>query len=285
VISLRIDGETKVFLLLGQPVSHSLSPLLHNTAFETLGLNCVYLAAPVAPETLPEALSGLKALNIGGGNITAPYKEAVLPYLDHISPTAHLIRSVNTLITREGKLWGDSTDGPGFIRALREAAPEEALKEPLLIVGAGGAARAVAYSLAEAGASKLQIVNRSAGRAEELAALLESGTGLNVVEIAPLEPAALQRCLERCRVVIYALPGDSPELAQALAGLSSLEGHYFFDLRYHPSETALMGLFQQRGGKAWNGKKMLLWQAALAFEQFTGLAAPLEAMRRAMGEE
>jgi len=285
VISLRIDGETKVFLLLGQPVSHSLSPLLHNTAFETLGLNCAYLTAPVAPAALPEALSGLKALNIGGGNITAPYKEAALPFLDHISPAANLIRSVNTLITREGKLWGDSTDGPGFIRAFTEVAPEVTLKEPLLIVGTGGAARAVAYSLAEAGASKLHLVNRGAERAEELAALLESGVGLKAVETAPLEPAVLQRCLERCRVVIYALPGDSLELAQALAGLSSLEGCYFFDLRYHPPETALMRLFRERGGKAWNGKKMLLWQAALAFEQFTGLVAPLEAMRRAMGEE
>ncbi len=278
---MRIDGSTKLFLLLGNPVSHSLSPLLHNAAFKALGLNCVYLAATVEQEALPHAVAGLRALKVGGANITAPYKEAVMAHLDDLAPQAQLIRSVNTVVNREGRLYGDSTDGPGFILALREAGPPDLLDEPVMIVGAGGAARAVAFSLAKEGAAVF-VANRTAARAVELVELLRRNASLKAGAAVEWHPQELRRCWEACRTMIYCLPGDSAAVAEVL-GFSSCRGRYFFDLRYHPPRSALMRRFQEQGGTAYNGKGMLLWQAALSFNQFSGREAPLEEMRRALG--
>lgn len=281
---IQCDAATRLFLLLGRPVDHSLSPLLHNAAFQALRLNCVYLTAAVEADVLPEALLGLKALHIGGANITSPYKEAVLPFLEQISPAAQSICSVNTIVNREGQLCGDSTDGPGFTRALKEAGLAHLLDEPILIIGAGGAARAVALSLAGQGAAQLAVANRTAQRAEKLVTLLKGEAALKTGETVSLQAEALRRCWEGCRTLVYCLPEERPEVAEILSA-SSCRGRYFFDLRYHPPVTKLMRLFRERGGSAYNGKRMLLWQAALAFEQFTGRSAPLEAMRRAIGAD
>ena len=284
---MDIDACTKFFFLLGNPVRHSLSPLLYNTAFRQLELNWVYLAAPVLPAAVGAAVNGLRALDAAGGNVASPHKEAVVPFLDELSPEAALISSVKTIVNRDGKLCGYSTDGPGFFQHLEEKGCTGFLDDPLLIVGIGGAARAIAYTLARRGAAELLIANRTAARAREYAVQITKQTPLHSAAAVSLELEALRKALQRCRIVIYSLPLDSPVFMELLADRSfSCAGRVLFDLRYHPAETEAMRLFRERGGKSFNGKGMLFWQAVLALEQFLGQDVPAETvaeMRRAYG--
>ncbi|MEW5785662.1 MAG: shikimate dehydrogenase [Bacillota bacterium] len=278
---MNIDARTRIFLLLGDPVRHSLSPLLHNAAFRALNLNYVYLAAPVRAASLQAAVSGLRALGLAGANVTIPYKEAVLPYLDLVSPEALAIGSVNTIVHHDGKLTGSSTDGDGFLRAAREEGLAELFSDPILMIGAGGAARAIADALIRQGATDLMIANRTAARAQALVEWIKPQSPLVTAAAVLWQEEALRQACSRCRVLIYCLPGDFPEVTKALNPLPG-QGKALFDLRYHPAETEVMRLFRSRGGKAVNGRGMLLWQAALAFELFTGQKAPVEVMRRAV---
>ena len=187
----------QVFFL-GNPVRHSLSPLLYNTAFRHLALNCVYLAAPVLPllwcgGERPESARCSRA------NVTSPHKEAVVPFLDEITPEAGLISSVNTIVNRGGKLCGHSTDGPGFFRHLQEKGCASFLEEPLLVIGTGGAARAIAHTLALRGAAELLFTNRTAARSRSLAAQIMKQTPLRSAAAVLLEEEALRQVLPRCR--------------------------------------------------------------------------------------
>ena len=284
---MDIDASTKFFFLLGNPVRHSLSPLLYNTAFRHLKLNWVYLAAPVLPDAVGEAVNGLRALDAAGGNVTSPHKEAVVSFLDEITPEARLISSVNTIVNRDGKLCGHSTDGPGFFRHLEEKGCTGFLEEPLLVVGTGGAARAIAHTLARRGAAEMLFANRTAARAREYAAQIMKQPPLRSAAAVLLNEEALRQALPSCRIVIYSLPLDAPVFLEVLADRSfSCAGRVLFDLRYQPEETEVMRLFRERGGNSYNGKGMLFWQAVLALEQFLGGAVPAETvaeMRRAYG--
>ena len=158
---VEIDGLTRLCGLIGSPVDHSLSPLLHNFAYRALGLNYRYLAFPVRRENLEAALRGLAALNVAGINVTAPYKEAVIPSIDHLDPPAADTGSVNTICFREGKREGYSTDGEGFLRSLKEERGYGPGGGTILLLGAGGAAWAVGYALAGVVARRLILLNRS----------------------------------------------------------------------------------------------------------------------------
>ncbi|GIV04594.1 MAG: hypothetical protein KatS3mg016_0169 [Fimbriimonadales bacterium] len=146
----QLDAHTQLTGVLGYPVRHSLSPAMHNAAFRALGLNWVYLAFEIPPEALPQAIVGMRGLRIQGLNLTIPHKEAVIPLLDALTDAAQRIRAVNTLFWEGGRLVGDNTDAEGFLQALREAGIEPA-GQTVLILGAGGAARAVAYALHQQG--------------------------------------------------------------------------------------------------------------------------------------
>ena len=282
---MQIDAQTRFFLLLGNPVAHSLSPALHNAAFRALQLNYVYLAAPVAPIALAEAMAGMKALGIAGANITSPYKEAVLPFLDEIDPEAALIKSVNTIVNRQGRLCGGSTDGAGLWRHLETEGLSGLIKDTVLVIGAGGVARAVAYDLAGRGTAEIVVVNRTPGRAGALTELLLNHTALEKAAAVLLDREGVLQSLRRCRLIIFGLPEESPLLIKTLRENSALlNGKVLIDLRYHPAETELMHLFASHGGRVYNGKGMLLWQAVEAFERFTGRSAPVESMRRVIEE-
>ncbi len=280
---MNINAQTRLCLLLGKPVNHSLSPALHNAGFRALGLNYAYLAAEVGEEMVGDAVKGLKALSVAGANVTTPFKKAVIPFLDSISEQAGVIQSVNTIVNRNGNLFGTSTDGPGFYNFLKESAPEFNLDQPAMLVGAGGAARAVAYTLAHEGISELYVVNRSPGKAEELAGTLEAATPLKSCSTLSLDIEQLQPVIKRCRLFIYSLPLDSKEFMGALvkSGLP-FEESLVCDLRYSPAETAVMELFASMGGRSFNGLGMLLGQAALSFELFTGQKAPAVEMKQAI---
>ncbi len=278
---MEVDAKTRLYMLFGNPVSHSLSPALHNAGFQALKLNCIYLACPVEPDMVGAAVGGIKALAAGGANVTSPHKEAVIRHLDEVSAEAEAINSVNTIINRDGSLYGTSTDGPGFIKALQEWEPGAEKARPALVVGAGGAARAAAHALGEDGGGAVYIANRSPDKARAAAGMLRRWTSIEQCVSVSLEEAELERALTECRLVVYSLPHDAPELISALGGTGqSMAGKLLYDLRYSPERTRVMEAFEQAGGRAANGLDMLFWQAVYAFELFTGRQAPVEAMRR-----
>lgn len=280
---VKINAQTRFYLLLGNPVNHSLSPLIHNSAFQALNLNYRYLAAHVEEERIEEAVKGLRALSAAGANVTSPFKKAVIPYLDAISPESGVIRSVNTIVNREGSLSGTTTDGAGFYHSLTQSAPDYRLEQPAMIIGAGGSARAVAYTLARAGVSEMFIINRSIDKAEALADLVKKETLLHRCTVLPLIAEELHQVVSACRLFVYTLPVDSKEFTVALEKSSlPFRESLLFDLRYSPNQSGVMRYFNQSGGRAFNGLGMLLWQAVLAFELFTGHKAPVEIMHQAM---
>jgi len=277
------NAKTAYYFLLGNPVAHSLSPLIHNAGFQALGINAVYLAAPVAAADLGAAVKGLKALAAGGCNVTSPYKEAVIPYLDQVSEEAQLISSVNTVVYRDRSLYGTSTDGEGFYQALLKAAPDYNLSNPVLLIGAGGSARALAFTLVKKGLKELYLANRSPEKAIKLATLLKEQTPLKTCHTLPLSGAVLNEALAACHLIIYTLPLDAENALKAL-GQTVFDGSekLFFDLRYRPAETAVMKAAALAGATTFNGLGLLFRQALLAFELFTGQAAPVEQIELAL---
>jgi shikimate dehydrogenase len=263
-------------------VRHSLSPALHNAAFRALDLDWVYLAFPVPPGRVAEALGGVLALGIDGLNVTMPHKEAVARALGRLSPAAAALQAVNTVVRRGGELWGENTDGAGFIDALRVDEGIDPAGRRCLVVGAGGAARAVVVALAEAGAGEIVVVNRTPARAEAAAALggerarvgaaEEASDADLVVNATPLGMDVVTE-LDAAR---GALPVDAARLGP---------GQLVVDLVYHPPVTPLVAAARGRGAVAVNGVGMLVHQAAHAFRLWTGEDAPLEAMSAAaLGE-
>jgi len=272
-----INGKTKLVGLIGWPVEHSLSPAMHNSAFAALNLNWRYLPLPVHPERLGEAVAGLRALGFVGANVTVPHKEAVMSYLDHVTPEAQAIGAVNTIVVREGRSIGHNTDWCGFLAALSEGGFDPQGKR-VVVLGAGGAARAVVYALAHAGA-QVTVLNRTLARAQVL-----------VKDFSPLFPAlpltlqTLEEQTAEAHLLVNATPvGTWPEVNQSIwpQGLT-FPGHLtVFDLVYNPRQTKLLRQAEAAGAKAIGGLGMLVHQGAAAFELWTGEKAPVETMYEA----
>ncbi len=277
-----IDGATALAFLLGYPVSHSLSPAMHQAAFRASGLNAVYLPWAVAPAHLAQTVDALRGLqNFLGANLTIPHKEAVLPLLDALTPEARFIGAVNTII-REGEvLLGDNTDGPGFLTSLAAALPNGPKDCTVVVLGAGGAGRAVALVLARAGCGRLTILNRTAARADELASVVAATVPECSVTAGPLRPDTRIEPAPDLIVNTTAVglrPHDPP-----LFAYDFLEAHTaVYDLIYRPRETPLLAAARHRGCPAVNGLDMLLEQGALAFERWTGQPAARAAMHAAL---
>src|SRR5258708_23191141 len=165
---MKVFGNRQIFGIMGHPVEHSLSPVMHNAAFEALGIHAVYVAFMVKPEDLGKATMSLRALNVSGVNVTVPHKGGVIEFLDELDASAKQVGAVNTIVQRNGKLYGYNTDGPGFMLSLRKDGHFDPTGKKVVILGAGGAASAVAMALAEAGVRRLVIANRNKVRAEVL---------------------------------------------------------------------------------------------------------------------
>lgn len=284
-----INGKTVVYSILGHPVEHSFSPAMQNAAFQASGLNSVYVPFSPEPGQIEAAVKGIRALGLAGVNVTVPYKEAVMPYLDDLTTEAVLCGAVNTIINWQGKLTGHNTDGAGFISDLRGTFGFEPSRGTALVLGAGGSARAVAVSLAGAGCRELALVNRSRDRASKLAAGVTAATGVPV-RVFPWddghpELAAFARraiLLVNCTPVGMSGKQDAAfPLPRDLPG----PGQMAYDLVYNPSRTPFMLLAERNGAKTANGLGMLLHQGALAFTAWTGIEAPLETMRRVLLEQ
>lgn len=266
---MQLDAHTRLTGILGWPVEHSLSPAMHNAAFAELGLNWAYLAFPVHPARLAQAVVGLAAAGCAGLNVTIPHKQAALGLCSSLSAAAETIGAVNTLVPDgDGGFRGDNTDAEGFIRSVDEAAPIDLQGADVLVVGAGGAARAVVFALKQRGAV-IRVSNRSPEKAAEL--------GIHV----PFVHAALDQAASQAALVVNAtslgmgsdeVPGDLP-----LAGLGP--DQVVVDLVYRPGGTPWGAAAAARGARTVDGLGMLLHQGAAAFSQWTGREAPIGAMR------
>lgn len=258
--------------VIGDPVRHSMSPVLHNAAFRALGLDWVFVAFPVAAGQAAPALLGMRALSIDGLSVTMPHKTEVAGLVDRLTPLAARLGAVNTVAWEGTELVGHNTDGPGFLDSLRLDHGFDPAGRVCAVLGAGGAGRAVVLALAEAGASGVVVVNRSAGRAAEAAALAPG-----VARVGPADEVAGADLVVNATSVgmggaAGALPLD-PELLQA--------GQVVVDIVYHPPVTALMREARARGASTVGGLGMLVHQAAHAFRLWTGEDPPLEAMSAA----
>ena len=287
---LNINGQTKLVGLIGYPVKHSLSPAMHSSAFAALNLNWCYVPLPVHPERLGEAIAGLRALGFVGANVTVPHKEAVMSYLDEVSPEAQAIGAVNTIamssaVVRDGESIGYNTDWLGFLTALSESGFDPQGKRAV-VLGAGGAARAVVYALARAGA-QVTILNRTLSRAhalvQDFSPLFPS---LPLVSL-PLTLQALEERATESHLLVNATPvGTWPEVDQSpwpedLAFPAHLS---VFDLVYNPRQTKLLRQAQAAGAQVIGGLGMLVHQGAAAFELWTRKKAPVEMMYEAASQ-
>ncbi len=275
---MEISGKTKICALIGDPVEHTMSPLMHNTAFEKLELDYVYIPFRVKPENLAKAVDGLRALNVRGFNVTIPHKVSIIPLLDALETRAERIGAVNTVINEAGKLRGFNTDAAGFLQAFLEHGVSPAGKK-VVIMGAGGAARAIACIMAEEGAS-LTIVNRR----EELdwaGAIAKLIKDYFKKEIKVYELEQLTNAMENVDILVNATSvGMSPASENSLVPAHLLGNvPVVFDVVYNPMETQLLKEARAAGAKTIGGVDMLVWQGALAFEMWTGQKPPLELMR------
>ncbi|MCS7066771.1 MAG: shikimate dehydrogenase [Fimbriimonadales bacterium] len=276
----QIDAETQLVGVLGNPVRHSLSPAMHNAAFRALRLNWVYLAFEVPPESLADALRGMRALGIRGLNLTIPHKEAAVALVDALTPAAHSIGAVNTLFWDEGRLTGDNTDSAGFLQAARAAGCDPAGLHAL-VIGAGGSARAVAHALRSIGC-RITLANRTPERAHALA------QAFGVEQVLPLQREALRPLMNRVQFVVNCTSLGMEPYADAMPDvpLEALPSEaWVCDLVYRPLQTRLLQTAQQLGLRTVDGLGMLVYQGALAFERWTGTSAPVETMRTALESE
>ena len=276
--SPEISGKTRVCGVIGDPVEHTISPSMHNAAFSALGLDFVYLPFRVAKRTSPGAVQGMRALNIRGLNVTIPYKVKAMTLLDEIEPSAHSIGAINVIVNDGGTLKGCNTDAEGFLRTLKEQGVAVRGKTAV-ILGAGGAARAVSWALAEAGAA-LIILNRTPGKAMELAGDIARAAG-HPAEALQLNANNLAIALERGHIIINTTSvGMSPETGETLLKSDMIKPrHIVVDIVYNPVKTRLLKEAEKAGAGTINGLDMLVWQGALAFEKWTGREAPVEIMR------
>jgi shikimate dehydrogenase len=275
-----ITGKTKVCCLIGNPIEHSISPLIFNKAFEFLNLDFVYLAFRVEEKALNKVIDGIGAFNIRGVNVTIPYKVKVMNFLNKIDRLALEIGAVNTILNENGKLIGLNTDGKGAIRALKENNCKIEGRK-VVIIGAGGAGRAVSYFIMKELPEKLVIFNRTKEKAFELADSLKKKFKSNV-EAFPLVMHYLKREIENADILINCTSvGMFPNVEATIIPKELLRRDLIvMDIVYNPIETRLLKDVKDVGAKAISGIHMLVYQAALSFKLWTGEEAPIDLMKK-----
>lgn len=271
-----ITAKTQLVALIGHPVSHSLSPAMHNAGFAALRLDWAYVALPVKAESLPAAVAGLRALHFQGFNSTMPHKQALIHLVDELDPFARFCQAVNTVTIRNGKMHGYNTDGPGALQALQEAGADVSR---CVILGAGAAGSAMALALAQAG-SDVILLNRDVKKAESLAQKIAQGG-------ASIDAGALDEAREHladatavCNATSVGMQSNESPIPQSAlhSGLTVL------DAVYAPRRTRLIQDAENAGCKTVTGERMLLHQGMIGFELWTGGKAPKAAMEKALQE-
>jgi shikimate dehydrogenase len=275
-----ISGKTRIYGIFGHPVEHTFSPGMHNAAFKKIGMDACYVPFSVPPEKLRDAVRAVMPLGLCGLNITVPHKEKVLSSLDALSEEARLIGAVNTIEIRNGLLIGPNTDGRGFLRSLADQGRMDPKGKSFLFIGSGGAARAVSFSLALAGASEIVFHDLDEKKANRLARDIREKTGISAESISQ---KSLIGAAEKADCLINATPlglkkNDRLPIQRSLINRK----HLVCDLVYNPAETALLRTAKQKSAGTLPGIGMLLYQGVIAFEIWTGAKAPVPVMKKAL---
>ncbi len=281
----RIKGTTRLISILGNPVKHSKSPQMHNRSFEKLGLDFAYM--PFEIEELGKAVGAMKILNAKGFNITMPYKGQVMEFLDEIDRAADMIGSVNTVLNKDGKLIGYNTDGKGFVKSLEER-KVKFKDEKIVILGAGGAARAIAIQLALDSAGEIVIVNRTIEKAERITNIINKEIPKVKARSIILDEGRLKEELKDAKILINTTPiGMEATLGKSpIEKLDTLHRDLFVsDIIYDPAKTKLLSQAERAGCKTMNGLGMLVYQGAIAFKIWTDIDMPQSLIEDMLGED
>lgn len=272
---MHITGDIRLTGLFGYPVKHTVSPAMHNAAFRSKGLDLIYLPFSVPPKHLRVAIKSLSALGFLGINVTVPYKQAAIQYLDKITPEAKLMGAVNTILVRNNKLIGYNTDGIGFVRSLGKYSLKG---KTMFLIGAGGAGHAVAVQSALSGLKRIFIVDKLGSRAKRLAMDIPKG---HAIAVSPGD--TVKEVLRETDIIVNATPvGLNKKDPISIPAGWIPKGKLVYDLIYNPSQTKLLKTAKAKGCRTMNGLGMLLYQGAKAFEIWTGKRAPVGVMRRAI---
>jgi shikimate dehydrogenase len=265
---MNIDGSTQIVGVFGSPIAHTASPAMHNAAFAALKMNWVYLPFHVEPQNLRPALLGVRDMNFRGVNLTVPHKILALDIVDEVDPAARKLGAVNTVVVEAGKLRGFNTDGYGFAKAIKEDFDMNLKGKRVLILGAGGAGRAIAIQCNFDGAAKVIVANRTPGR---------------FPDTVPLDAKSIAGVIHKVDLLVNATsiglqPGETLPLTREMFTPQLA----VYDTIYRPAETALIRQAAEAGAKVANGLSMLLHQGAKSFEIWTKRKAPLTVMRRVL---
>jgi shikimate dehydrogenase len=275
-----ISGKTKLYGIFGYPVEHTFSPGMHNAAFKKLNMNACYVPFAVHPDQLKDAAKAILPLGLCGLNITVPHKQNVIACLDDLSEEARLIGAVNTIQIAEGKLVGHNTDGRGFIRSLHDNAGYDPKGKTILLIGSGGAARAVGFSLALSGVRKIFLYDVDHRKAYTLARDIRRKTG---IDTRALSTEAVAEAADAAGCLINATPlGLKKNDPLPLKKEVIQKRHLVCDLVYNPPETKFLKAAKEKGAKRLSGLGMLLYQGVIAFEIWTGVKAPVGVMKNAL---
>jgi len=279
---MKISGKTKVCGIIGEPIEHTLSPTMHNAAFEKLNLDFVYVPFKVKMGMLREAIRGMRNLGIVGLNVTMPYKSTVMQYLDEVDLTARHVDAVNTILNEGGNLIGYNTDGVGALNALKENGVALNGKN-LLLLGAGGAGKAIAFHTAQK-AAKLVILNRTLQKAKKLTEALRKEFKNKEIICKKLSAEAVKEELKNANILINATSiGMHPNIDQSPVPSRLMKPDLcVMDIVYNPPETKLLKDAKAAGAKVVSGIEMLVYQGAASFEIWTKHRAPVEVMKQAV---
>ncbi|MGB2691542.1 MAG: shikimate dehydrogenase [Thermodesulfobacteriota bacterium] len=282
---MGVKATTSIYGIFGHPVKHSLSPNMHNSAFNELGLDCVYVAFDIDPENIAEATNSIRTMGIKGINITIPHKQTIIPFLDEVSPDAKLTGAVNTVKNDNGKLSGFNTDVGGFLRAIREDLDFIPEGKTLFLIGAGGAARAVLSAFCMNGGAVVYIADLFKDKAVELAGQFKANFENIIFETIEMEDKdTISEKFSEADILVNASPAGMDGVGSHDIPLTSLKkSAVVYDLVYKPQNTKLLTDARELGHKASGGLTMLLYQGAESFEIWTGATAPVEVMRKALG--
>jgi shikimate dehydrogenase len=278
---MQLSGHTRPFAVLGHPIGHTLSPVMHNAAIRALGMDAVYLAFDVAPDRLLRVLPAMADLGFGGVNLTVPLKEVAFRGLTDLDSTARLLGAVNTVEIRPDGLRGHNTDGQGFLLALREAFGLSVGGLSVFVLGCGGAGRAVALTCATQGAARMLLADAAPERCGRVAGEIASVD--RRVPTETVSPDDWERTARQADLVVQATPVGMKKGEPSLLGPNAFRpGQFAYDLVYMYPETGFTAAARQGGAAAASGLGMLLHQGIRAFEIWTGRTPPAEPMRRAL---
>ena len=281
-LDLRIDGRTKLTGLIGNPVAHTVSPIIHNSLFSCLGINGIYVPLKTGEAELADAVKGLAALGLAGLNVTIPYKEAICALLDEADKEVRLLGTANTVKIKNGRLYGYNTDGTGFAAAFKKQTGTDFRGKKVCILGAGGTARTLAVKVVQEGAGNVCIINRTVSKAEEIAGyinrMLLKGSSLEK-PVLPLMPGTYQALLalnEFDIIINTTSAGMYPNTDESPVGddVEFLSGPIVYDVIYNPAETRFLSAARIKGCRTFNGAGMLFFQAIRAFEILMEISVP-----------